>query len=85
MENLSLVVPRILGIVAFGSVGLYYLLRAKHVSRNLYERTAAYKGVMRRLYPSDFYRSKLFIWILRAGGVLSLAISVLILLITIRW
>jgi len=84
MGNLSLIVPRILGIVAFASVGLYYLLRAKHISHRLSERTVDYKGVMHYLYPSEFYRSKSFVWILRSGGILSLLISLLILIITIK-
>ena len=84
MANLPIIIPRVLGIVGFASVGLYYLIYAKNISRRLYERTADYKDLMRYFYPSEFYGSKRFIWTLRLGGFLSLLISIFILILTIK-
>lgn len=84
MADLPIVIPRVLAIIGFASVGLYYLVCAKNISRRLYERTANYKGRMRYFYSPDFYRSHQFIWTLRSGGILSLLISIFILVLTIK-
>jgi hypothetical protein len=84
MADLPIVIPRVVGIVGFASMGLYYVIYAKNISHRLYERTSDYKGVMRYFYPSEFCRSKRFIWTLRLGGILSLLVSIFILILTIK-
>jgi len=65
----------VLAIVVFALVGLYDVLNARQLSDVFVQSALKMPRFLRFLFPIRWYQSESFVWAMRVGGYLTLAVS----------
>jgi len=64
-----------LATVCFAFGGFYYLRNARHLSALFVQSTSKLPRQLQFLFPVRWYKSEAFIWSMRLGGFLALAVD----------
>jgi hypothetical protein len=77
------VIGLVVAIVVFALGGLYYVQNARQVCDMVAQSALRMPRFLRFFFPIRWYQSESFVWTMRVGGYLALAVSVLLFILLV--